>query len=82
MPGALVQVSSSCPGIRLRQPSAADAEGVLLAEARATSPGRCRVAAWLTANGRTVLLDRADELVFVPASRAPRMDAFPYGRVR
>ena len=80
VPGALVRVSASCPGVRLRQPPAADQEGVLIADARAPSPGRCRVAATLTAQGRTILLDRNDELVFAPSSRAPRVEAFPYGR--
>ena len=80
VPGALVRVSASCPGVRLRHPPAADEGGVLIADARAPSPGRCRVAAALTAQGRTVLLDRNDELVFAPYSRAPRVEAFPYGR--
>jgi Bacterial Ig-like domain (group 1) len=80
VPGALVQVSASCPGIRLRQPAVADGEGVLLAEARATSPGRCRVTATLSAKGRTVLLDRADEMVFTPSARGPRMDVLPFRR--
>ncbi|HKC60814.1 MAG TPA: Ig-like domain-containing protein [Myxococcales bacterium] len=78
--GALVRLSASCPGIRFRQPEAADGQGILLAEARSTSPGRCRVTALLTAKGRTVLLDRAGDLVFAPSSRVPGVDVFPFGR--
>jgi hypothetical protein len=80
VPGALVRLSASCPGLRLRQPPAADERGVLVADARAPSPSRCRLVATLTAQGRTVLLDRADELVFAPFSRAPRLHALPTGR--
>ena len=80
VPGALVSLSASCPGLRLRQPPAADERGVLVADARAPSPARCRVAATLTAQGRTVVLDRADELVFAPYSRAPRLHTLPTGR--
>jgi len=58
VPGALVRVSASCPDVRLRQPPAADDKGVLIADARGPSPGRCRLAAALTAGGRTVLLER------------------------
>jgi len=80
VPGARVQVDASCPGIRLRQPGPAGPDGATLAEARATSPGRCRVTAKLAAAGRAVLLDRGEELIFVPSTRGPRVDLFPFGR--
>ena len=80
VPGAGVQVDAPCPGIRLRQPGLAGSDGVALAEARATLPGRCRVTAKLTSGNRAVLLDRGDELIFAPGARGPRLDLFPFGR--
>ncbi len=80
VPGARVELDASCPGIRLRQPWLAGPDGVALAEARATLPGRCRVTARLTARDRAVLLDRGDELIFAPGTRGPRLDLFPFGR--
>jgi hypothetical protein len=80
VPGAKVQLDAPCPGIRLREPGPAGPDGVSLAEARATLPGRCRVTAKVTARDRAVLLDRGDELIFAPGTRGQRLDLFPFGR--